>query len=109
MSNRPEARDEEVDDADEKFKDMDEFLDPLADVEAPANAAAGAPAAPRRTPTGKSRKVKRPLIRNLCMDTGQEQGCGQHKQAIAQGRRWRWGDWALVLYCNQYSTKHCTV
>ena len=42
-SNRPEARDEEVDDADDKFKDMDEFLDPLADVEAPANAtAAGA-------------------------------------------------------------------
>ena len=40
MSNRPEARHKEVDDADDKFKDMDEFLDPLADVEAPANAAA---------------------------------------------------------------------
>ena len=68
MSNRPEARDEEVDDADDKFKDMDEFLDPLADVEAPANAAAAG--ACRAEATGKSRKVKRPLIRNMCMDTG---------------------------------------
>ena len=73
-SNRPGARDEDVDNADDNFPDIDEFVDPLADVEAPAGAGRvaaprRAPAAPRRSPTSKSRKVKRPLIRNLCMDT----------------------------------------
>ena len=68
-SNRPEANGEEVDDADDNSRTWTNLSTPWPMARLQRMPPLRAPAAPRRAPTGKSRKVKRPLIRNLCMDT----------------------------------------